>query len=258
MPDIVEPCAYWVVVPAFNEEKWIGGLVDAIGAQTEVERFRLVIVDNASTDATAELAEAAFARHPKLRGEVLYEGEKGTGCAADSGFRHAIANGAEIVFRTDCDCLPTPTWFAELRSTMEARELDAAGGKVRIRTDDVEMSVGQRMLSELGAFVVPKIAPYVKGNRERGKKKYVLLPGPNVAVRAAAYEAIGGYPRRSFDVAFLDKELANDMRAHTDKIAHVKRAVVFASERRTASYGFRGTIEWMKDRSRYQGRTDVR
>jgi glycosyltransferase involved in cell wall biosynthesis len=249
---------YWIVVPAYNEGKWISQVIDAIAAQTEVEQFRLVIVDNASTDDTAERAREAFARHPKLRAEVLYEPEKGTGCAADSGFRHAIEHGAKIVFRTDADCLPTPTWFAEMRRAMEERDLDGAGGKVRIRTDDVDLTLKQRLLSEFGAFVVPRIAPYVKGNREKGKKKYVLMPGPNVAMRAEAYERCGGYPRRSFDVAFLDKDIANQMRATTDKIEHVRRAVVFASERRTNALGFRGTIKWMRDRTSHQGATDIR
>ncbi|MBC7644726.1 MAG: glycosyltransferase family 2 protein [Thermoleophilia bacterium] len=108
---------HWIVVPCYNEEKWIESTIDAIAAQSDTD-FVLCIVNNASTDTTREMAEARIASHPQLTGMVLDELDKGTGCAADSGFRFAIDNGAEIVFRTDADCVPTPTWFAELKRTM--------------------------------------------------------------------------------------------------------------------------------------------
>jgi dolichol-phosphate mannosyltransferase len=42
-----------IVVPVYNEEAAIGGLLDNLGAQTFTE---VVVVDGGSTDRTAELA----------------------------------------------------------------------------------------------------------------------------------------------------------------------------------------------------------
>jgi len=249
---------YVVVVPGFNEERWIGQTLDALAAQTEQD-FAVVVVDNASTDGTAQVVRDAFGRHPHLHGTLLHEPEKGTGCAADTGFRHAIAQGAEIVFRTDADCLPTPTWFAELKRLMVDRELDAAGGRLRIRTDDVDLGFTQLWISRLGAALVRRIGPFLKTNRGPDYvAPYVMLPGPNVAIRASAYEACGGYPRRSFDGAFLDKDIANALRRTTPKIRYAPKAVVMFSERRTKAYGTVGTIKWLLKREGHDGVRDVR
>lgn len=249
---------HWVVVPCYNEAAGIGATIDALAAQTAGD-FRLVFVDNASTDDTAGAIQWHVEQHPHLEVEIVQEPEKGTGCAADTGFRHAIANGAEIVFRTDADCLPHPHWFARLRKAMIDHGYEAAAGRLKIRTDDVDLSFVQLSLSRLGIFLVPRIGPFLKSNRGPGyKMKYVMMPGPNVAMRAAAYEQCGGYPRRSFDVAFLDKEIANSLRRETDRIGYVRGAVVLYSERRTAAYGFLGTLRWLRSRGGVKGGTDVR
>ena len=87
---------------------------------------------------------------------------------------------------------------------------------------------------------------------------YVLLPGPNVAIRSEAYISCGGYPRRSFDYEFLDKAIANALRRVTGRIGTARRAVVLYSERRTQAYGVVGTVRWLLDRSGREGMTDVR
>jgi 3-oxoacyl-[acyl-carrier-protein] synthase III len=57
---------------------------------------RVLLVDNGSTDRTAEIARQRGAR-------VLVEPEKGVGSAVDTGFRYAIAHGATLIARTDAD-----------------------------------------------------------------------------------------------------------------------------------------------------------
>lgn len=249
---------HWIIVPCFNEAKLIEGLIDAIAAQTDTD-FVLLLVDNASRDDTRIIAEARIASHPDLTGLVIAEPAKGTGCAADTGFRYAMGHGAEIVFRTDADCLPTPTWFAQLKRTMEERQLDAAGGRVRIRTDDVPLALKHRVVSRLGSWIVPIVAPLISTNKGDGyKSRYVLMPGPNTAIRTKPYRDSGGYPRTSFDGEYLDKAIANRLRQTTPRIGHSRRAVVRASERRTHAYGARGTIAWMLKREAATSSTDIR
>ncbi len=67
-----------VVIPCHNEEEGIA----AVLAQMPPLVDEVVVVDNASTDRTAEVARAAGA-------EVVYEGRKGYGRAYKSGFAHA-------------------------------------------------------------------------------------------------------------------------------------------------------------------------
>ena len=60
----------WVVIPAHNEEGWIEATLDALRRQSDTG-FDLVVVDNASTDATARVAEQWLASHPGIDGTVI-------------------------------------------------------------------------------------------------------------------------------------------------------------------------------------------
>ncbi|WP_411573419.1 glycosyltransferase family 2 protein [Streptomyces fradiae] len=55
--------ALWVVVPAHQEATRIGAALEALAAQRDRD-FTLVVVDNASTDATAAIARDFADRAP--------------------------------------------------------------------------------------------------------------------------------------------------------------------------------------------------
>src|SRR4051812_1771887 len=52
------------IVPAYNEEKYLGATLDSIHAAARAigEPYEIVVADDASTDGTAALAESAAAR----------------------------------------------------------------------------------------------------------------------------------------------------------------------------------------------------
>ncbi|HXR45731.1 MAG TPA: glycosyltransferase family A protein, partial [Pseudolysinimonas sp.] len=110
-----------VVIPVFNEAAGIGPTLRALAAQ-EDDDFDAVFVDNGSTDGSAEVIRGFG--HPRWR--VIDEPQKGTGAAADTGMRAAIAAGAELLARTDADCLPRADWTAAIRRALTPR---SAGGR---------------------------------------------------------------------------------------------------------------------------------
>lgn len=87
-----------VVVPARNEEATIAELLDRISA-VEVwdHEVRIFVVDDGSTDRTAEIARrmgATVVRHPA---------NLGLGAAVRSGLRVAVEAGADLVAYLDAD-----------------------------------------------------------------------------------------------------------------------------------------------------------
>jgi glycosyltransferase involved in cell wall biosynthesis len=80
-----------VVVPAFNEAKLIDRVLDTMPAFVD----RVIVVDDASTDATAELLMSARARlGPRLM-VIRHERNGGVGAAIVTGYRAALQEGPD-------------------------------------------------------------------------------------------------------------------------------------------------------------------
>jgi glycosyltransferase involved in cell wall biosynthesis len=87
-----------VVIAAFNEERYLGEAIESVLAQT-YRPFELIVVDDGSTDGTADIAGA----HPEVR--LLRQPNRGLGAARNAGVAAAI--GEYLAFH-DADDLMTP------------------------------------------------------------------------------------------------------------------------------------------------------
>jgi glycosyltransferase involved in cell wall biosynthesis len=233
-----------VIVPAFNEQDWIGGALRALDAQTDRE-FTLVVVDNASTDDTAGRVRA-FARATSLDVRLITEPSPGAGTAADTGFRWAIEHGARLLARTDADCLPRPSWVAIARSALDAGAEMACGRSVLRR--DEQPSWAERAYPGV-VRVAAMYGRWRPAHRSPAyKMPYVLIHGHNLALTAELYHRCGGTPREELAAGCEDVTLLNRARRQTDRIVRAERMIVEASLRRLRAWGPRRTLLWHWDR----------
>jgi glycosyltransferase involved in cell wall biosynthesis len=229
----------WVVVPAYNEERGIAATLRALAAQQDQD-FTLVVVDNASTDRTASVVRSAGVT-------VIDEPQKGTGAAADTGMRHAIAHGATHLARTDADCLPAPDWTAAVRRGFAAG-LELIGGRLRPRTDEFALRWWERRLLPSVVEGAATFGRFRPGNRDPAYRgPYVMCPGCNLAITAALYEASGGFPRTAIEEVHEDRALVNRVRRVTSAYGRRNDVLVLGSVRRLRAYGLRDTLAWYAD-----------
>ncbi len=105
-----------IVIPAFDEQDRLGGSIRKILEYIGSERLNaeLIIVDDGSTDKTAEIAEKACAEFPGMNTKVIrYEENRGKGFAVKTGL---LAAEADIALFSDAD-LSTP--ISELPKLVE-------------------------------------------------------------------------------------------------------------------------------------------
>lgn len=90
-----------VVIPAYNEEFGISKTIEAVMSQ-DYSDFEIIVVNNASTDKTAEVVS----RFPV---KLVAESRKGLLWARECG---RINASGEIIVNIDADCLPDNNWLS--------------------------------------------------------------------------------------------------------------------------------------------------
>jgi glycosyltransferase involved in cell wall biosynthesis len=83
-----------VVIPAFNEHRAIADTVATVPGFVD----RVIVVDDASADDTAQRAEAAAGRraHPAAVEVIRHPANRGVGGAIATGYRRALALGVDV------------------------------------------------------------------------------------------------------------------------------------------------------------------
>jgi dolichol-phosphate mannosyltransferase len=107
----------WVILPTYQEVDNLSAIVR--GVRAALPDAVVLVVDDASTDGTAELADALAARYDALR--VLHRpGKAGLGRAYAAGFGIALANGAGLVIEMDADLSHDPADLPRLVAAARA------------------------------------------------------------------------------------------------------------------------------------------
>src|SRR5688500_18218683 len=77
---------FTVIVPTYNQAAYLGSALDSLLAQTNPD-WEAVVVNDGSTDATAEVMTAYAERDPRIR--IFHKKNGGTGSALNEGLRQA-------------------------------------------------------------------------------------------------------------------------------------------------------------------------
>lgn len=164
-----------LVIPAFNEEKYIGKLLDTVLQQTHPPD-EVIVVNNASTDKTAEIV-ASYQHQLPLK--LYFQPLKGITPAVVMGFAHARG---DIILKTDADCLLPKKWVeSHLRHFLSDPSLVACGGFF--------LENHTRHLSlPFMALLYPLLA--IVSVISHGHPQ---LYGGNLSIRRRVYLQVGGY-----------------------------------------------------------------
>ena len=159
-----------VIIPALNEEKSIGSVLNAIPRQLVSE---IIVVDNGSNDRTAEIARHCGAR-------VILQPERGYGAACLAGIAE-IAADCEIVAFVDADFSDFPEDLEKLLQPLHENKAEMVIGT---RTTTNESRLALTPQQRYGNWLATTLVRAFFGHR------YTDL-GPFRAIRRDALERLG-------------------------------------------------------------------
>lgn len=207
-----------VIIPAYNEEKYLRKTLEAILAQ-DYPDFEVIVVDNGSTDKTAEIAKS----FPKVK--VLFEGNKGTMWACERGRKSATG---EIVVRTDADCLPEKDWLSKGAAFFANPKVVAVSGPYKYYDSSASFSWLSLCIQKY-LFVPFNVL------MQTFHLRVAITIGGNTFLRARSLEQIGG-----FDTSIVfygdDTDIAKRM-SSIGKVIFSSNVIMSTSARRYKKQG---------------------
>jgi cellulose synthase/poly-beta-1,6-N-acetylglucosamine synthase-like glycosyltransferase len=169
-----------VVVPFYNERRYLGRCIQAILAQDyPPDHYEVILVDDGSGDSSGEIARRQVdVRQGKLPC-MVYARLRHCGLAAARNAGLSLAQG-DIIAYVDGDALAEPGWLTGLVTTFgDDPRVGIVGGKINALNDEVTFAEFIHWIH------------YFWPDRARGER--ILVVGTNMAFRRAVFERVGGF-----------------------------------------------------------------
>lgn len=190
-----DPSKVAVVVPARNEAESIGQSLTSLLAQEYAGELAIILVDDNSTDGTAQIATQIVSglvnakRLTILSGEPLPAGWSGKLWAVHQGLAHPDAKSADYILLTDADIEHEPAHVATLVREAEAKGLDLVSEMVRLHCD----TAAECALIPAFVFFFQMLYPFAWVADPR--RRMAGAAGGTMLVRRAALDRIDGVQR---------------------------------------------------------------
>jgi glycosyltransferase involved in cell wall biosynthesis len=207
-----------IIVPAYNEQDYLPACLEHLLAEVrrcpDPSEVEILVVDNASIDATAEVAR----RVPGVR--VIHEPNKGLTKARQAGLEAAAG---ELIGYVDADTRMPPGWIAQVLRTFERYPHVVCVSGPYIYYDAKHW---QRAMVRLYWILLASPAYWMT--------RYMVVGG-NFAARRSALEQIGGFDT---EIAFYGEDTNIARRLHAaGKVKFSLRLPMRTSSRRLQEEG---------------------
>lgn len=165
----IAPTSVCVVIPALNEEASVADVVREV--RSAVPGVGVVVVDDGSTDATAQVAGAAGAQVVQLPFRL------GVGGAMRAGFKYAVRHGYDAVVQVDADGQHIASYVPELVAGLADADLVIGArfaGEGRYRTPVLRRLVMKVFAAQMSRLAQSQLTDTSSGFRATGPRALAL------------------------------------------------------------------------------------
>jgi cellulose synthase/poly-beta-1,6-N-acetylglucosamine synthase-like glycosyltransferase len=175
-----------ILIPARNEEKVIGRILQRMTELTyPKDKTQIIVVNDASTDATGKIAEEYSRLHGYIKVIHRSEEEGGTGKAATLNVGFKRTEG-EIIFCFDADYYPQTGILEELTKEFVDPRVGAVQGRIIVLNEPENIVTRLVALERIGGYRID----------QQARDSLGLIPqfgGTAGGFRRSVLEALGGW-----------------------------------------------------------------
>jgi len=224
-----------IIVPAYNEERLLAATLESIkraaGAFTSRGwGYELIVCDNNSTDATAEIARRAGA-------VVVFEPQNQIGRARNTGARAAAGDWLLFI---DADSGPNAALFNDVAKAVESGRYVAGGSTIRLETRHALANRGANLWNWMS-------------------KAFTLLAGSFIFCQAAAFREVGGFDETLYASEEIDlsRKLKRLGRKQNKKLVILTDHPMPTSDRKVRLYAMREHL-WVIAKAVFSAKRSLR
>ena len=217
-----------VIIPAYNEGKYLGScLKSVLSADYPADKLEIIVVDDGSTDDTAEVARSFAGNGVK----VFTKKNGGKGAALNFGLERS---GGELVATMDADSYITANTLKELIPYFKDGEVMAVTPAIKIRPSGSPLKEFQRVEYLLILFS-RKLLSFIDS--------VPVTPGPFSIFRKSVFEKVGSFSENNL---VEDQEIALRIQSHNYKIRSSLTAEVYTEPPDNMRDLLRQRVRWQR------------
>lgn len=197
-----------VVIPAYNEERYIGSCLNSLLSQIE-RPDEIIVVDNHSNDKTLEVVK-------QFDVDIYESGEKGIIPTRNLGFDNAYG---PIITRCDADCIVPADWIKKIKENFDFLPIDGLTGPIYY----YDLSFKQLWYSKLFIYFMRVI------------QGYNTLLGPNMSITKKIWQKVRSKVCKDSQKVHEDIDLGQHIHEVNGIIKYDSSLIVGTSGRRIKS-----------------------
>ena len=178
----------YIVIPVFNRKQFTKECLESLQAQTFTD-FKVIVVDDGSTDGTEEMLKTEFPEVIVLKGENLW-----WTAATNLGIEYALKNGGTYAMTLNNDTYAFPDYMEKMVYWAKQKPNALLGAMAMSKLDNSPIFHGP---------ILPYKEKYM-GKEMKGLLEISHFPGRGCLIPKAVFDKIGLFDQENFPHYYAD------------------------------------------------------
>lgn len=209
-----------VIVPCYNEERFIGKALANLAEQYPVEDYEIIVVDGKSDDRTREVVREFQQSHPELSIRLLDNPKRNIPHALNLGI--AAARG-EVIARMDAHAAPSSGYIRRCVEVLSETKAAVVGMPCRVKPGADTVMARAIAIAVSHPFGIGDAKYRLGADDERSETQEEVDTVAFASFSKSLWSALGGFDEKLFtneDYDFNYRVRARGERVLLDRMAH--------------------------------------